>query len=245
MQSSYEQQLANLQSQHAIVSRQLEQLTNILNTHFTSQISAIQSVQQPAPVPPPISGFVGATPRPGGGVATLISRQEHSETPSYAASSPSQTPTVTSLRDTYDKVEIKIIPSSVPNQPPTVVPSRLDSVDEVWHEYRYGRDGNPSLESVEVRWGPRWRRDYKVQRWFNKRKIIVDKIMQYIADGVDEQAAMNELQVMRKSRTLNWLSRELESHRKETKKQWKAAREAAIANKQAMLGSDAMPANLA
>lgn len=288
MQSSYEQQVADLQSQYAIVSRQLAQLTDILNTHFTSQMTAIQSIQhdiasislpqqpsrplvattqansantnrtiahvpspyslpapsQPRPVPPLLPGLVAATPVPRGPLATPTPRQDYFDTPSHATFSPSQTPAATSPCDPYDNVEIKITPSSDPNKPPIVVPSSLDSVADVWEEYRYGRNGNPSLESVEVRWGPRWRRDYKVQRWFNKRKIIVSKIKQYIADGVDEQAAVHELQMMRRNRTLNWLSRELESHRKETKKQWKAAREAAIANKQAMLGSGAMPANL-
>lgn len=199
---------------------------------------------QPAPVPPLIPGLVAATPRPRGGVATPAPGQDHFETPSHAAFSPSQTPTATSPDDSYDKVEIIITNSSVPNHPPTFVPSRLDSVADVWEEYRYGRNGNPSLESVEVRWGPRWRRDYKVQRWYDKRKIIVSKIKQYLADGVDEQAAIYELEMMRRNRTLNWLSRELEIHRKETNIQWKAAREAAIANKQAMLGSGAMPSSL-
>lgn len=46
MQSSHEQQVARLQNQYAVVNRQLEQLTAVLNTHFTSQLNAIQSVQQ-------------------------------------------------------------------------------------------------------------------------------------------------------------------------------------------------------
>lgn len=50
--------------------------------------------------------------------------------------------------------------------------------------------------------------------------------------------------MMRRNRTLNWLSRELEIHRKETKKRWKAAREVAFANKEAMLGSGAVSGKL-
>lgn len=46
MRSSHEQQLAELQNRYAAVSRQLEQLTQTLNGHFASQISALQSVQQ-------------------------------------------------------------------------------------------------------------------------------------------------------------------------------------------------------
>lgn len=46
MQSSHEQVVAELRSRYVIVSRQLDKLTNILNNHFTSQLTAIQSVQQ-------------------------------------------------------------------------------------------------------------------------------------------------------------------------------------------------------
>lgn len=46
MRSSHEQQLSELQNRYAAVSRQLEQLTQTLNGHFASQISALQSVQQ-------------------------------------------------------------------------------------------------------------------------------------------------------------------------------------------------------
>lgn len=46
MRSSHEQKLAELHNRYATVSCQLEQLTNILNGHFASQISALQSVQQ-------------------------------------------------------------------------------------------------------------------------------------------------------------------------------------------------------
>lgn len=187
---------------------------------------------------------MAAAPRPHGGQATAMSNQNHFKDSSYAAFRPSQTPAAATPDDPSDKVELKITPSTDPNYPPIVVPSKLDSVADVWEEFRYGRNGNPPLESVEIRWGPRWRRDYKVQAWYNKRKIITEKIKQYIADGVDEQDAIYELQMMRRGRTLNWLSRELESRRKETKKQWKAAREAALANKQAMTGSGAMPANM-
>lgn len=46
MRSSHEQQLAELQNRYTAVSRQLDQLTQTLNGHFGSQISALQSVQQ-------------------------------------------------------------------------------------------------------------------------------------------------------------------------------------------------------
>lgn len=46
MRASHEQELVKMQNQYAVVRRQLDQLTNILDGHFASQISALQSVQQ-------------------------------------------------------------------------------------------------------------------------------------------------------------------------------------------------------
>lgn len=134
----------------------------------------------------------------------------------------------------HETVELKMTPSLVPNEPPIVEPSGLETVQELWEEYRYGRNGNPSLESLDARWGPRWRAGARMQTWYSKRKAILNKITQYIADGIDEQTAVAELEKMRRGRTLNWLSRILLEDRKATKKQWKEAQQAAKAAKRAM-----------
>lgn len=135
-----------------------------------------------------------------------------------------------------EKVELKFTPSANANEPPIVEQSSLDTVPEVWEEWRYGRDGNPSLESIDALWGPRWRPDPRIRVWYGRRKAILDQIRKYMADGIDEKTAVTEVENMRCGRTLHWLSRILLDNRKQTKKQWKEAQKAATAARQAMEG---------
>lgn len=134
------------------------------------------------------------------------------------------------------KTELKITPSASPHVPPTVEQSSLDTVPEIWEEYRYGRSGNPPLETLDALWGPRWRPDAKIRVWYGRRKAILDKIRELIADGIDEENAVMEVEKMRRGRTLQWLARILLEDRKATRKQWKAAQAAATAAKNAMDG---------
>ncbi|PSR78551.1 transcriptional activator of glycolytic enzymes-domain-containing protein [Coniella lustricola] len=134
----------------------------------------------------------------------------------------------------HGRVELKIIPSVITHKPPTVKPSRLETVLDVWQEYCYGHNGNPSLESLDALWGARWRPDQKLRLWYGRRKAILDQIKTYMADGIDEDTAVAEVEKLRRGRTLNWLSRILLDDRKQTKKQRKEAQKAATAAKQAM-----------
>lgn len=305
MQAVHAGQIAELRNQHAIVSHQLDQLRNLLSTHFTSQINAIQSVQgvsltcSPRPSPNPAAQTKPSftweladrvvlqsissifNPQPVVGPSVTVTRtsptNQSDATPRHIAMTSSRAPvpaatrgptptlvqssmSATPQRDLSDspstrlpgtftrgglvpnsleELDIKITPSLVPNEPPTVEPSGLGTVQESWQEYRYGRNGNPSLESLDAQWGARWRSSAKMQTWYSKRKAIWDKITQYIADGIDEQSAVTELDNMRRGRTLNWLSRILLEDRKATKKQRKEAQQAANAAKRAM--QEALP----
>lgn len=59
MQDVHYQQMAELRSQYAIVSCQLDQLKSLTNNHLTSQILAIQSVQRVChPGPDHVPGFL-------------------------------------------------------------------------------------------------------------------------------------------------------------------------------------------
>lgn len=64
-----------------------------------------------------IPGLVATTTKPQGGVPIPATRQNHFETPSYTAFSPSHTPTTTSPEDKHDKIEIEITPSPHPTSP--------------------------------------------------------------------------------------------------------------------------------
>lgn len=178
---------------------------------------------------------VAATPTPSS-IATIREelRNEPSSTQALRSSAAGILPADSKPQG---KVELKIIPSVLPNEPPIVEPSRLDTVQEVWQEYRYGHNGNPSLQSLDVLWGARWRPDQKLRLWYGRRKAILDQIKTYIADGIDEDTAVAEVEKLRRGRTLNWLSRILLDDRKQTKKERKEAQKAATAAKQAMEGA--------
>lgn len=187
----------------------------------------------PAPPSTPITNNLRATPTP---------RSTRFETPSAAAFTPSQTPTSAASVEPQDKKDLKITQSDIPNQPPTVEASHLDTAWEAWEEFRYGRNGNPSLETLDAIWGPRWRQEFKLREFYKRRKAIADKIKQYMADGIDEQSAVRALDTQRGKRKLNWLSLRILDERKAQKEQYKEAQKAALVNKAALQNYGTVPA---
>ncbi|CAN8098170.1 unnamed protein product [Discula destructiva] len=153
-------------------------------------------------------------------------------TPSPSALRGSTTPAPT----TASRSEMQVTPSALPNEPPTVQASHLDTVPEAWEEYRYGRAGNTPVEKLDALWGPRWRQDAKLRTWYQRRKVIADRIKIYMADGISEKDAVMEVEKMRRGRTLNWVSRILLDDAKETRKQRKVAAQAATAARDALHG---------
>lgn len=186
----------------------------------------------PASPSTPITNNLKATPTP---------RSTRFETPSVTAFTPSKTPTSASV-EPQDRKDLKITQSDIPNQPPTVEASYLDTAWEAWEEFRYGRNGNPSLETLDAIWGPRWRQDFKLREFYKRRKAIADKIKQYMADGIDEQSAVRALDTQRGKRKLNWLSLRILDERKAQKEQYKEAQKAALVNKAALQNFGTVPA---
>lgn len=185
----------------------------------------------PAAPSTPVANHLKATPTP---------RSTRFETPSVTAFTPSQTPTSASV-EPQDKKDLKVTQSDTPNKPPTVETSHLETAWEAWEEFRYGRNGNPSLETLDAIWGPRWRQDFKLREWYKRRKAIADKIKQYMADGIDEQSAVRALDTQRGKRKLNWLSLRILDERKAQKEQYKEAQKAALVNKAALQNFGAVP----
>ncbi|KAI3398367.1 hypothetical protein diail_9459 [Diaporthe ilicicola] len=197
-----------------------------------------------APRQTPVPSLVPASPNmpvANGMMTTPTPRSSRFETPSAIACTPSQTP-MSASADSQDKKDLKITPSPEANQPPTVEASHLETAWEAWEEFRYGRNGNPSLETLDAIWGPRWRQEFKLREFYKRRKAIADKIKQYMADGIDEQSAVRALDTQRGKRKLNWLSLRILDERKAQKEQYKEARKAALANKAALQSSGAGPA---
>ena len=151
--------------------------------------------------------------------STSFSTVDHAGTPSSSAA-PLTLPAVT--QPTGDG-------------PPVVECTNFNTVQEIWQEYRYGVPSQPApIETLDATWGPRWRPEAKIRTWYSRRKLIYDKVKELIADGIDEATAVQEVESMRRGRTINWLMRLLQEDRKETRASWKAAAAAATAAAQAV-----------
>lgn len=195
-------------------------------------IPASCTVARQTPVPSFVAG-PPSTPTTNHLRATPTPHSALFETPSAATFTPSRTAISASV-EPQDRRDLKITQSDTPNQPPTVEISHLDTAAEAWEEFRYGRNGNPSLETLDAIWGPRWRQDFKLREFYKRRKAIADKIKQYLADGIDEQSAVRALDTQRGKRKLNWLSLRILDERKAQKEQYKEAQKAALVNKAAL-----------
>lgn len=201
-----------------------------VSSHRTNQSSATATLPLSSPAP----DRAYATPTPQRELpSSTLSAMAPSPAQFGSSAKPAPNPLATS--------ELKIIPSAVPNEPPTVVASHIDTVSEAWEEYRYGRAGNMSVEKLDAQWGPRWRQEAKLRTWYQRRKLIADRIKVYMADGISEKDAVMEVEKMRRGRSLNWVSRILGEDAKETRKQRKVAAQAATAARQALHGLPSGP----
>lgn len=99
--------------------------------------------------------------------------------------------------------------------PPTYDYRTVGTVEEVWKEYREGMDGQPAIEELDATWGSRWRPEPRGRTWYSRRKVIWDKIKEYIAEGMDEDEAVKEVEKLRDGGTINKLIRTLQDERKE------------------------------
>jgi len=104
--------------------------------------------------------------------------------------------------------------------PTTAGPPQYDyrtvaTVEEVWKEYREGIDGQPAIEKLDATWGSRWRPEPRGRTWYSRRKVIWDKIKEFINEGMDEQSAVQEVEKLREGGTINKLIRMLQDERKD------------------------------
>ncbi|KAL8367098.1 hypothetical protein RB595_000418 [Gaeumannomyces hyphopodioides] len=124
-------------------------------------------------------------------------------------------------------------PPELGGMPRVIAYSKLETVGEIWQEYKYGLDGVMAIEAIEKHWGSRWRPDAKGRTWFSRRKIIWDKIREYMHDGLDEEAAVAAVEAKRATRTIHYLLHLLSQERKDTKREWKKNAAEATAEKRA------------
>ncbi len=91
----------------------------------------------------------------------------------------------------------------------------MATVEEVWKEYREGMGGQPAIEKLDSLWGSRWRPEPRGRTWYSRRKVIWDKIREFISEGMDEDAAVQEVEKLRDGGTINKLIRMLQDERKD------------------------------
>ena len=73
----------------------------------------------------------------------------------------------------------------------------LTTVHQVWEEYKYGKNGNPSVESLEIDSGTGWITSNTERRYYYSRKRIYDYILNAIRTGSPEEDAVNDLEKLR------------------------------------------------
>lgn len=258
LQSAHAQQVADLEAHCAEITRQLNDfnssLNSSLNSYIDSQTTAMHSLKRKIVSKAPILPSF----RPSARNNTITPEQPvveslHSVQSTPVQSTPVQsTPNPTSATTTATATatapqspapigqarkeirELKVTPAATPDEPPVVEASYHNNVRDAWEEYRYGRNGNPSVESLNAAWGPRWRtHNSSIQMWYSRRKVIYDKVKELMADGLDEMAAVNEVEAMRRDKSMNWLGRFLQEDRKRTRRTWREAAKAATAAKEA------------
>ena len=103
--------------------------------------------------------------------------------------------------------EATTIPSTVMPEPAKSLPTESPytyrlmrnptTVPQVWEEYKYGLNGNPSIESLNTHYGRSWLNSRAELHCFYKRKKIYDYIAKEINTGRSEEETVNELETLR------------------------------------------------
>lgn len=99
--------------------------------------------------------------------------------------------------------------------PPSYDYRTVATVEEVWKEYKEGINDQPAIEELDATWGSRWRPEPRGRTWYSRRKVIWDKIKDHMADGMEEDEAVREVEKLRDGGTINKLIRMLQDERKD------------------------------
>ncbi|KAI1735618.1 transcriptional activator of glycolytic enzymes-domain-containing protein [Xylaria scruposa] len=204
LQTQHQQFVVQINAQYESINQQLNDLRGSLIASHHAAASAL-SVSQPVRsiVPPPPAPLqqtaVPPPPRP-----------------------PMQTPTRATPRVPPASPSQHIVPRSAASTstptsagPPQYEYRTVGTVEEVWREYREGMDGQPAIEKLDATWGSRWRPEPRGRTWYSRRKVIWDKIKEYMAEGMDEEASVQEVERLRDGGTINKLIRMLQDERKD------------------------------
>ncbi|KAI1468999.1 transcriptional activator of glycolytic enzymes-domain-containing protein [Daldinia caldariorum] len=204
IQMQHQQYVAHISAQFDVISQQLNDLRGSLVASHQAAASALSSrdssIRPIIPPPPPqLSG--SSYPR-----GPPIALQTPSR-PARPPTSPSTSSQAVQHRPTAQT------PGSA--GPPQYKYGTVGTVEEVWKEYREGMDGQPAIEELDAVWGSRWRPEPRGRTWYSRRKVIWDKIKEYMSEGLDEEEAVKEVEKLRDGNTINKLIRMLQDERKD------------------------------
>ncbi|KAH9885364.1 transcriptional activator of glycolytic enzymes-domain-containing protein [Xylariomycetidae sp. FL2044] len=210
IQLQHQQYVAHISAQYENITQQLSDLRGSLVASHQAAASALtsrESAVRPIIPPPPLIQ-PQQQPQPQLAAALPAPRQNVQTTPNrrFPPSSPTSShPGVPRSGPT---------PQST-SAPPHYEYRTLGTVDEVWKEYREGIEGQPAVEELDSVWGSRWRPEPRGRTWYSRRKVIWDKIKEYMHEGMDEDEAVREVERLRDGGTINKLIRSLQDERKD------------------------------
>jgi hypothetical protein len=89
----------------------------------------------------------------------------------------------------------------------------LNTVSEVWDEFKRGINGNPPVEMLEHLYGAKWRRSEAERKFFERRSKVIR-----LVESVMEENALNDVAaiqavdawLLQNQKSVAWLSRNIE-----------------------------------
>ncbi|KAH6645143.1 transcriptional activator of glycolytic enzymes-domain-containing protein [Truncatella angustata] len=209
IQAQHQQYVATISAQYNGLSAQYNNITQQLD-----DMKQLQGSPQ---------GYMDSrTSRPVAPPVTTLPQQSPTGPPRLPASQPTTRPTRPPPQSPQSShMDARLLPKQPHLQPPqTPGPPAYDyrtvgTVEEVWKEYRHGIDGQPAVEQLDADWGSRWRPEPRGRTWYSRRKVIWDKIKEYMADNMPEDEAVKEVEKLRDGGTINKLIRMLQDERKD------------------------------
>ncbi|KAK8070065.1 hypothetical protein PG994_006681 [Apiospora phragmitis] len=208
IQNQHQQYVASISAQYESIAHQLNELRSSLAAFYNGQSAAHQAA---------IAHLQSSPPNPFGGDHTRLPRVPVAPAPPPIApqgpqSSPPRPPASMANRPTRPPPQSPLQPHSDARLLPK---QTVGTVEEVWKEYREGMDGQPAIEELDATWGSRWRPEPRGRTWYSRRKVIWDKIKDFIAEGMEEDEAVKEVEKLRDGGTINKLIRSLQEERKD------------------------------
>lgn len=207
LQNQHQHFLAQINAQYESINQQLSELRGgLIASHHAAASAlslrdqAVRSINPPPPVPAQQTA-VPPPPRP----------PTHAQTPTRG------NPRVPPASPSHRMAPRSSVSAATPTaaSPPQYDYRTVATVEEVWKEYRQGMDGQPAIEKLDSIWGSRWRPEPRGRTWYSRRKVIWDKIKEYMTEGMDEEAAVQEVEKLRDGGTINKLIRMLQDDRKD------------------------------